>query len=127
MEPTMTWIAVAVGGALGSVARHGVNVLVQSRWPFQRFPVATLVVNVLGCFAIGLLAGLIATEKIHLRLPWREFVFVGLLGGFTTFSSFGLDTLTLARGGAPALALLNVTLQVSIGLSAAYAGFAAGR
>jgi fluoride exporter len=127
MESTMIWIAVAAGGALGSVARHGVNVLVQGRWPLLRFPLATLAVNVLGCFAIGLLAGLVAADKLHLRFAWREFVFVGILGGFTTFSSFGLDTLTLARSGAPAMAIVNVVLQVGIGLSAAYAGFAAGR
>lgn len=57
----------------------------------------TVIANLAGCFAIGLLAGLIASERITLRADWREFVFVGLLGGFTTFSAFGLDTLVLSR------------------------------
>ena len=119
----MAWIAVAVGGALGSVARHGVNHLVQTRWPMWKFPFATLTVNVVGCLVIGLLAGLLAANRIHFRFYWREFVFVGILGGFTTFSTFGLDTLTLARTGAPGAAMLNVLLQVSAGLLAAYGGF----
>ncbi len=123
----MTWIAVGAGGALGSMARHGVNLFVQARWPLLRFPIATLTVNVIGCFVIGLLAGLIATDRLQLRFASREFVFVGVLGGFTTFSTFGLDTLTLARSGATSAAILNVMLQVGVGLSAAYAGFAMGR
>ena len=93
----MVWLAIAVGGALGSVARHGVNVLVHGRWPMARFPFATLIVNVAGCLIIGLLAGLIMSERLALRFYWREFLFVGILGGFTTFSTFGLDTITLAR------------------------------
>src|SRR5687768_12187831 len=93
----MTWLAIAVGGAVGSVARHGVNVLVHGRWPMARFPFATLIVNVAGCLIIGLLAGLIMSERLTLRFYWREFLFVGILGGFTTFSTFGLDTITLAR------------------------------
>src|SRR4029077_21115734 len=97
----MTWLAVAVGGARGSVARHGVNHLVATRWPLLKFPAATLTVNVIGCLVIGLLAGLLAADRLQFKFYWREFVFVGVLGGFTTFSTFGLDTLTLARRGAP--------------------------
>jgi hypothetical protein len=71
----MIWIAIAVGGALGSMARHGVNVLVHGRWPMTRFPLATFVVNVIGCLVIGVLAGLIMSGRITPRLYWREFVF----------------------------------------------------
>lgn len=123
----MTWFAVAAGGALGSMARYGINQLVQARWPLVRLPIATLAVNVIGCFAIGLLAGLIASDKLQLRFMSREFIFVGILGGFTTFSSFGLDTLTLARSGAPGTAFLNIALQIGLGLLATSAGFAAAR
>lgn len=122
----MTWIAVAVGGALGSLARHAVNHLVHERWLTTRFPVATVVVNVAGCLVIGLLAGLIASERIELRLHWREFVFVGLLGGFTTFSTLGLDTFLLARTDSGAQAALNVAVQVVAGLAAVWAGYHLG-
>jgi len=118
----MTWLAIAVGGAVGSVARHGVNVLVHGRWPMARFPFATLIVNVAGCLIIGLLAGLIMSERLTLRFYWREFLFVGILGGFTTFSTFGLDTITLARTQSMSAALWNVTAHVLIGLLAVQAG-----
>ena len=118
----MVWLAIAVGGALGSVARHGVNVLIHERWPLLRFPLATLIVNVAGCLVIGVLAGLVISERIELRFYWREFLFVGILGGFTTFSTFGLDTITLARTGSVNAALLNVAGQVMLGLLAVKLG-----
>ena len=114
----MTWIAIAVGGALGSVARHGVNHLVHVRWLTTRFPIGTVVVNVAGCLMIGLLAGLLASERIALREHWREFVFVGLLGGFTSFSTFGLDTFLLTRTHSAGQAAVNVAIQVISGLAA---------
>jgi fluoride exporter len=116
------WIAVAVGGAIGSVARHGVNRLVHHEWPLLRFPIATVIVNVAGCGLIGVLAGLVATGRLPMRPIWREFVFVGILGGFTTFSTFGLDTMTLVRSGALEQALLNVLLQFVCGVGGVYAG-----
>ena len=122
----MVWLAIAVGGALGSVARHGVNVLIHGRWPMARFPFATLIVNVAGCLIIGLLAGLLISERIALRFYWREFLFVGILGGFTTYSTFGLDTITLARTHSMSAALWNVTAHVVIGLLAVQAGLALG-
>jgi CrcB protein len=118
----MVWVAIAVGGALGSMARHGVSVVVAGRWPTMRFPLATMVVNVAGCLVIGLLAGLIMSGRITPRLHWREFVFVGILGGFTTFSTFGLDTITLARSPSMMPALWNVIGQVVLGLLAVQVG-----
>jgi CrcB protein len=122
----MTWIAVAIGGALGSLARHGVNHVVHVRWLATRFPVSTVVVNLSGCFIIGLLAGLLATDRLVLRAPAREFIFVGLLGGFTTFSTFGLDTLLLTRGDSAGQAALNIALQVIGGLAAVWLGYQLG-
>ena len=122
----MVWLAIAVGGALGSVARHGVNVLIHGRWPMARFPFATLIVNVAGCLIIGLLAGLIMSERLALRFYWREFLFVGILGGFTTFSTFGLDTITLARTHSMSAAFWNVTAHIVIGLLAVQAGLFIG-
>jgi CrcB protein len=122
----MTWLAIAVGGALGSVARHGVNVLIHGRWPMAKFPFATLAVNVAGCLVIGLLAGLIMSDRLTLRFYWREFLFVGILGGFTTFSTFGLDTITLVRTHSIAAALWNVMAHVVVGLLAVQAGLFLG-
>jgi CrcB protein len=120
----LAWIAVAAGGALGSVARHAVNRLVNQHWPSLRFPLATLLVNLIGCAVIGALAGLVTTGHWPARGAWRELVFVGILGGFTTFSAFGLDMVTLLRAGATAQALANVLLQVAGGVAAVYGGLA---
>ena len=122
----MIWLAIAVGGALGSMARHAVNHVVHSRYLTTRFPVGTVSVNLLGCFVIGLLAGLLASERIALRLYWREFVFVGLLGGFTTFSTFGLDTYLLSRTHSVGEALLNIGMHVGGGLLAVWIGYQLG-
>ena len=121
----MSWIAVALGGALGSVARHWVNLEMAHR--FERsVPHATFVVNVVGCLVIGALAGRVAGGRLHLTPTMRTFVFVGVLGGFTTFSSFGLDTFTLAHGGDYARAFWNVAGQVALGLGAVWLGFYLG-
>jgi CrcB protein len=122
----MMWIAVAVGGALGSLARHAVN-LAFARVTDATSPYATATVNVLGSAAIGVLAGMIASGKLHMTPPVRAFVFVGILGGFTTFSSFMLDTLTLEHGRQHGLAVSNVLMQTVIGLIAVFAGYAAAR
>ena len=120
-----TWLAVGLGGALGSLARHGVNVLVARRLG-QAVPYATFAVNLAGCAVIGLLAGLIAGGRITMTQEVRALVFVGILGGFTTFSSFGLDTFVLAREGRHLAAAMNVAGQVVLGLAAVAAGYFAG-
>jgi fluoride exporter len=123
-ESTMIWLAVGAGGAIGSIARHEVNVLFGH--VFERaVPYATAAVNLLGSLAIGLLAGLIATGRVHMSTELRTFVFVGILGGFTTFSSYMLDTFTLGHGGDHALAFWNVVLQTAIGLVAVWGGYRA--
>lgn len=86
-------------------------------------PYATAAVNLLGAVIIGVLAGLVATDRIVMTPTLRTFVFVGLLGGFTTFSSFMLDTLTVFHTGERALAISNVLGQTAIGLVAVYAGY----
>ena len=122
----MTWMAIAVGGALGSVCRHATNHLIHTHWLTTRFPGGTIVVNVSGCLVIGLLSGLLASNRITLPMHWREFIFVGLLGGYTTFSTFGLDTYLLARTHAPGSAALNVAIQVIGGLLAVWLGYRLG-
>ena len=121
----MIWIAVASGGALGSMARHGVNLLFAHLLE-RAVPWATAAVNVSGSATIGLLAALIATGRLQLSVEARTFVFVGILGGFTTFSSFTLDTFTLGHGGEHALAFWNVFLQTALGLVAVWVGFRLG-
>ena len=118
----MTWIAVALGGALGSIARHAVNHTV-ARLVGQPSALSTAVVNIVGCAVIGALAGMIAAGSLRMSPQLRTFVFVGVLGGFTTFSSFGLDTLTLVHDGRTTAATTNVMVQVCLGLLAVFLSF----
>jgi CrcB protein len=118
----MIWLAVAAGGAIGSLARHATNVVVH-RTVGESVPYATAIVNVVGCFTIGALAGLISSGHLRLSESARAFVFVCVLGGFTTFSSFGLDTYTLVRGGAIASAAGNVLGQIVMGLGSVFVGY----
>jgi CrcB protein len=119
----MIWLLVGLGGALGSMARHGLNHLIHQRALASTFPAGVFVINVLGSVAIGTVAGLTASERIHLSYQARTFIVVGLLGGFTTFSSFSLDTLALIRERHAVEAGLNVLGQVGLGLAGAWVGF----
>jgi CrcB protein len=118
----MIWLAVGAGGALGSMLRHGVNLL-SAHVLGRPGPYATAMVNIAGSLVVGALAGLIAGGRLHETPAMRAFVFVGILGGFTTFSSLMLDSVTLAEGHQVSGALLNVAAQVVFGYAAAYAGF----
>ena len=121
----MSWLAVAVGGALGSLARHWVNLEMAHRLE-RSVPYSTFVVNVVGCVVIGALAGRVASGRLHLGSIMRTFLFVGVLGGFTTFSSFALDTFTLAHGRDTTTAFWNVAGQIGLGLGGAWLGFNLG-
>jgi CrcB protein len=120
----MIYVWVALGGAMGSVARYACSAGA-ARWLGTGFPYGTLFVNVAGSFAIGLLAALVAADgRPLLGADARAFLLVGVLGGFTTFSSFSLETLELARGGALGAAMLNAGLSVLLCLLGAWLGFA---
>ena len=123
----MSWLLVAAGGAIGAVARHALNSLIHQRIVTSRFPIGIFVVNVAGSFAIGLLGGLLASERLSWGQGARTFAIVGVLGGFTTFSSFSFDTLTLARDGLTSYAIWNAIGQVALSLVAVWAGFLLGR
>lgn len=110
------WLAVAGGGVIGALARYGVNVLL-APVSVGRFPFATLSVNVLGCALIGVLHVLIV-ERAQLSPLWREFLMIGVLGAFTTFSSFTLDSVGLWQNHQPLLAAFNVALNVVLCLAA---------
>lgn len=114
-------LLVALGGAVGSVARFGLSSLVGTTAAGARFPLGTLVVNVLGCAAIGAFMGS-AYSRDWLLGPARLFVVTGLLGGFTTFSAFGWETYALAEGRSPGGAALNVLLQLALGIGAVWLG-----
>jgi CrcB protein len=117
------WIAVGVGGGLGALARHLIGGGI-ARLAGQPVPWATAVVNVLGCVCAGALAGGIASGRLQMSAGARAFVFVGILGGFTTFSAFALDTLTLVNSGRSATAMWNVAGQVGIGLLGVFGAYA---
>ena len=90
-------------------------------------PVATGTVNLIGCLIAGILTGLIVSGQIRMNLTMRTFVFVGILGGFTTFSAFGLDTFTLIHEGRPIAAFANVIVQCAGGIAGVALGYALGR
>lgn len=119
------WLAVGVGGALGSMARHAMNRFVVHNWPALQVPAATIAVNVSGCVIAGVLAGAVVAARPAPSLYWREFLLVGVLGGFTTFSTFSLETVALLRAGAHGIALASVGAQLFGGLAGAYAGLVA--
>jgi len=112
---------VGLGGALGSIARYLVSTWVQTATKSISFPFGTLAVNLIGCFVIGFLAQLAEARGVFTSEA-RAFVFVGILGGFTTFSSFGNETFNLARGGELWNAAANLGLNVVIGLFAVWLG-----
>jgi CrcB protein len=118
-----TWVLVGVGGALGSLARHALNHVVHQRALASTFPLGIFLANVLGSTGIGVLGGLLASGRLHLPYGARVFVIVGVFGGFTTFSSFSLDTLALVRDGHVGQALWNVIGQVGLSLLGVWLGF----
>jgi CrcB protein len=118
------WFMVAAGGALGSVARYGLAGAIQAR-SASGFPFGTLVVNVTGCFAIGVLMHVgLASER---GTPLRLLLVTGVLGGYTTYSAFNYETLELVRAGQAARAFAYVAATLLLGLAAGAAGLALGR
>lgn len=117
-------LLVGAGGFIGSVLRYLVSGWVQQASRSVDFPFGTLAVNVIGCFIIGILAQLAESRGVFTSES-RLFVFTGLLGGFTTFSSFGNETLNLARDSQLMNAFANVGANLVIGLFAVWLGRAA--
>ena len=114
-------VLVGAGGLLGSVLRYVVSGLVQDAARDSLFPWGTLAVNVLGCLAIGVL-GELAEARGAFGVETRALLMTGLLGGFTTFSAFGSETMHLLRGAERMLAAANVLANVVLGLAAVHAG-----
>lgn len=125
-KPVMiNMLAIALGAAVGANLRYGLSV-----WAAQRFgtafPYGTLIVNVLGSFVIGLILGL-AVTRLTLSTPWRLLLVTGLLGGFTTFSSFSYETYDLIERGAWLAAGGYILSSVGIGLLACICGIGVAR
>ena len=117
-------LIVGLGGLLGSMARYKVGGVILHHSASWRFPLSTFVVNVVGCFVIGLLAALVE-HRDYFSADARLFLFTGLLGGFTTFSAFGYEGVFLLRRGEIAIAAAYAALSLVCGFAAVWLGFKA--
>lgn len=119
------WLAIGAGGAIGAMARHGVGALAL-RLLGPNFPWGTLTVNFVGSAAMGLFIAWLAAREPHSSVL-RAFVATGVLGGFTTFSTFALDAVTLYRDRTLTIAGAYVLASVVLSIAGLFAGLAAGR
>jgi fluoride exporter len=115
-----TYVAIAIGGVLGCWARYAQTTLVQAILG-RDFPFATLSINVLGSFLMGFLF-IVTLERLTIAPPLRTGVLTGVLGGYTTFSTFAMESLLLVEGGEPLMAALYMALSVVLGFAAAFGG-----
>jgi CrcB protein len=115
-----TYIAIAIGGTLGCWARYAMTNLVQSIWG-RDFPYATMSINVLGSFLMGFLF-VFTLERMTISPAMRAGILTGVLGGYTTFSTFEMETLLLVQQGEAVKALLYIFLSVVLGFACAFAG-----
>jgi len=115
-------LCVGAGGFAGSVLRYLTTLGVQRLAHWSEFPYGTLTVNVIGCLAIGMLSAFVEARSIPAEL--RVFLFVGLLGGFTTYSAFAYEGYALWRGGELVAMFANVGVHLVVGLLAVWAGHA---
>ena len=121
----LKFLLIALGGALGSVLRYVVQGFVQrlcANTSAVSFPVGTLAVNLFGCLLIGLLGGIFVGPQL-IREEYRIGLTIGILGGFTTFSTFGFESFQLVNDGQHWLALLNVALSCVLGIVAVGVGY----
>lgn len=118
-------LAVGAGGAIGAIGRFAVNGWAQRQFPAFA-PAGTLIVNVAGCLAIGIVMGIVH-QRTWLSREWQAFLVTGILGGLTTFSAFGLQTVELALDQQLRNSLLNVAANLILGCAAVWAGLALTR
>lgn len=120
-----SFFLVGIAGAAGAVSRYGIGILAE-RSLGSHFAFGTLLVNVLGCLALGFLLELDRGTTLVTH-PLRMLLAVGFLGAFTTFSTFGYETLRYVQDGATHLALLNISANLILGLGAVWLGFMSAR
>lgn len=121
-----SFLLVGAGGALGAMARYGFSSVAGHFWP-SPFPYATLLINVAGSLCMGLLVGVLARTLPPFQNEIRLFVAVGVLGGFTTFSAFSLDAVTLVERGQWGQSATYMLLSVGLSVGALFAGLLAAR
>lgn len=114
-------LLVFCGAGAGGLCRWGIH-LGCERWLGRSFPFGTLTVNIVGCLAVGILAAVLAGGAEPAREHWRLGLIVGFLGGFTTFSAFGRETVLLSTDGHNAAAIANIVLSVGLGLLSVWVG-----
>lgn len=115
-------VAVGSGGFIGAVFRYLISAFAQSQLPDSKFPFGTIAANLIGCLLIGFLAGLFVLKSWG-NPEFRLFIFVGILGGFTTFSTFSHETFLLWENGKILMSLLNAGVQIIFGLAFVWAGY----
>lgn len=120
----LKYLAVGIGGFLGSIARHVVATYIGSRYGV-RFPYGTFVINISGSFLVGFVVALLA--RTTASQYWRYLIAIGFIGAYTTFSTFEYETLRAVQDGQLTTGLLNVALSVIVGFMAVWAGVAIGR
>ncbi|MBK7147733.1 MAG: fluoride efflux transporter CrcB [Bacteroidetes bacterium] len=116
-----TLMMIGAGSFIGGVMRYLLSQAMQTKMNVV-FPYGTFTVNVIGCFAIGAVIAL--ADRQSMSNDWKLFLATGICGGFTTFSAFSMETLSLLRGGQVSVALLYVAGSVLLGLAATWAGYA---
>jgi len=115
-------IMVGLGGGMGAICRFMVYELCLTMVKNAWLPMGTIIVNILGCFIIGLLGGIAETRDVF-SPEMRALIFIGFLGGFTTFSTFGFELFVFIRNGQAEMAVVNAVLQLTLGVLGVWAGF----
>jgi fluoride exporter len=113
-------LAIGLGSFIGGVGRYLISQFMQTKF-IGAFPYGTLTVNVIGCFLIGIVYGI--SSKGNFNPTWQLFLTTGILGGFTTFSAFSIETVNLMRSGQTGTAMAYVTLSLALGILATFGGF----
>ena len=117
-------LAVAGGGMIGSTVRY-LSYRMIGKVFSGPVAISTLAVNLVGCLLVGFLWGIF--EEVNIAVTWRTFIFIGLFGGFTTFSTFGIEVLSMIRAGDFKFAIITILLTNIVGLSLVFVGFIASR